>query len=87
MPTSYTYSGNQVFKLVGSGRHEDTIRIESNSTEKERSLQLILPTLCITYANMEFANKIGGEQKNFPYSTSYGPIFLNPQSSSTARRR
>jgi hypothetical protein len=56
MPTSYVYSGSQTFKLVGSGRHEDTLRIESNSTEKERSLKLMLPTLCITYASMEFAN-------------------------------
>jgi len=78
MPTAYTYSGSQVFKLVGSGRHEDTLRIETNSAEKERLLQLTLPTLCITYANMEFANKIGGEQKNFPDSASYGPAYFQP---------
>jgi hypothetical protein len=38
----------------------------------------MLPTLCITYASMEFANKIGGEQKNYPESANYGPKYFDP---------
>jgi hypothetical protein len=78
MPAAYLYTGSQAFKIVGSGRHEDTLRVESNSREKERQFRLVLPTLCITYAKMEFANRIGGEQANYPASRSYGPAFFDP---------
>lgn len=57
---------------------EDTLRVESNSREKERQFRLVLPTLCITYAKMDFANCIGGEKANYQASRSYGPAFFDP---------
>lgn len=78
MPAAYAYTGSQEFKIVGSGRHEDTLRVESNSREKERQFRLVLPTLCITYARMQFANQVGGEQVNYPASRSYGPAHFDP---------
>jgi hypothetical protein len=78
MPAAYLFTGSQEFHIVGSGRHEDTLRVESNSREKERPFRLVLPTLCITYAKMEFANRIGGQQANYPASRSYGPAFFDP---------
>lgn len=73
------WSGEQEFRLVGTNCHEDTLRIESNyPDEKERALKLVLPTLCITYADMKFTNAIGGEQENYPASIVYGPSFFDP---------
>jgi hypothetical protein len=75
---TYTWSGSYVFRLSGSGLHEDTLRIKSNYRKQEQMLKLILPTLCITYADMKFQNNIGGEQENYPASQAYGPLYFDP---------
>lgn len=74
------WHGQQEFWLVGTDHHEDTLRIESNysQAQAEHTLRLTLPTLCITYANMQFTNAIGGKQENYPASSKYGPIFFDP---------
>jgi hypothetical protein len=74
-----TWHGEQEFKLVGTERFEDTLRVETNyAQEMERTLMLILPTLCITYADMKFTNAVGGEQENYPASSAYGPVYFDP---------
>ncbi len=75
------WSGGQKFSIMGTNRHEDTLRIESNYLNMqtvEEPLKLILPTLCITYADMNFSNAIGGEQKSYPDSAHYGNTYFNP---------
>ena len=74
------WHGQQEFWLAGTDHHEDTLRIESNysQAQAEHTLRLTLPTLCITYANMQFTNAIGGKQENYPSSSKYGPIFFDP---------
>ena len=78
MPTTYTWGGSHTFRLNGAAVHEDTLRIRSHDRKQERMFKLVLPTLCITYAEMKFQNKIGGEQKNYPDSQSYGPLYFDP---------
>ncbi len=73
-----TWKGDYVFRLSGSGLHEDTLKIKSNYGKQEQMLRLILPTLCITYADAKFQDNIGGEQKNYPTSQVYGPAYFNP---------
>jgi hypothetical protein len=41
-------------------------------------LRIVLPTLCITYADMRFTNDIGGQQENYPASQVYGPKYFDP---------
>ncbi len=75
----FIWEGRQEFQLVGTDRFEDTLRIEADyGSQKESPLKLTLPTLCITYADLKFANSIGGEQEKFPASAAYGPSFFNP---------
>jgi hypothetical protein len=81
-PTSSSplvWRGKYEFWLTGTDHHEDTLWIEANYKNTEQPLRLTLPTLCITYADMGFANAIGGVQKNYPESSEYGPMFFNPQ--------
>lgn len=73
-----TWKGEYTFLLSGSGLHEDTLRIRSNYRKQEQLLKLIIPTLCITYADAKFQDSIGGEQLNFPASKGYGPAYFNP---------
>lgn len=73
-----TWEGKYAFRISGSGLHEDTLRIRSNYRKQEKMLRLILPTLCITYADGGFQDKIGGEQKNYPASRAYGPVYFDP---------
>jgi len=54
------------------------LRIRSNYRKQEQLLKLILPTLCITYADAKFQDGIGGEQLNFPASQAYGPAYFDP---------
>lgn len=68
----HVWSGKHAFQVSGSGLHEDTLKITSNYGDKERLLSLILPTLCITYADMAFQNAVGGEQAPYPASSAYG---------------
>jgi len=74
----YSWIGEHSFEINGSGLHEDTLRIEQNYRKSERMLKLILPTLCITYADMAFQNAVGGLQKNYPGSAAYGPVHFDP---------
>lgn len=75
---THTWKGKYIFRVNGSGLHEDTLRIKSNYRKQEQMLKLIFPTLCITYADMKFQNNIGGEQKNYPASQAYGPAYFDP---------
>lgn len=72
------WSGEHRFLITGIGIDDDTIRIEGDQRKTEKSLTLILPTLSITYADMKFANQIGGIQKKFPDSKDYGAQFFDP---------
>jgi hypothetical protein len=72
------WEGMQEFKIAGSGLHEDTLRVESNYQKQENMLKLVLPTLCITYADMKFQNAVGGEQANYPDSQVYGGRYFDP---------
>jgi len=80
MPTnaSFIWGGSQVFRLNRNAVHEDTLRIKSNYAKSEKILTLMLPTLCITYADMKFQNQVGGEQESFPQSQAYGPLYFDP---------
>ncbi|MCX6005696.1 MAG: hypothetical protein NTZ34_00320 [Chloroflexi bacterium] len=79
MPSvDYKWNGSQNFRMNGVAITEDTLRIKSNYTKSELMLRLILPTLCITYADMKFQNAIGGEQLNYPDSRVYGPKYFHP---------
>lgn len=73
-----TWKGKYAFRLSGSGLHEDTLRIKSNYRKQEQMLKLVLPTLCITYADAKFQDRVGGEQENFPASRAYGPAYFDP---------
>jgi hypothetical protein len=75
---SYTWSGKYDFRINGTGLHEDTLRIKSNYRKQEKMLKLVLPTLCITYADMKFQDSIGGVQENYPTSQAYGPAYFDP---------
>lgn len=72
------WKGEYYFQLSGSGLHEDTLKIKSNSGQQEKLLRLVLPTLCITYADAKFQDDIGGEQENYPASRVYGPAYFDP---------
>ena len=79
MPSPITWSGEQVVRIVGTALHEDTLRIRpSDFKQRENRYRLRLPTLCITYADVKFANDIGGEQERWPASAAYGPQFFDP---------
>ena len=79
MPSQpYTWTGEHRFEISGSGLHEDTLRIVGNYRKSEQMLKLVLPTLCITYADMAFQNAVGGLQANYPASSAYGPVYFDP---------
>ncbi len=73
-----TWTDKHEFLVTGSERHEDTLRIDCGRTKSEQPMRLVLPTLCITYADMKFANALGGEQTDYPDSAAYGPTFFDP---------
>jgi hypothetical protein len=54
------------------------LRIAASERKQEKMYRLILPTLCITYADMKFQNATGGLQKSYPHSIPYGPIYFDP---------
>jgi hypothetical protein len=76
--TVFSWTGEHKFLVSGGRRHEDTLYIETSPGKGEELLQLRLPTLCITYADMAFANAIGGAQVKYPSSRSYGPRHFDP---------
>jgi hypothetical protein len=76
--STIVWSGKHPFSITGTGRHEDTLRIESEHQKSEQPLTLVLPTLCITYADLKFANDIGGVQENYPASAAYGLAYFDP---------
>ncbi len=73
-----TWKGEHIFYINGTGHEDDTLRVRANRAETKKPLSLILPTLCITYADMKFANKIGGIQKAYPESIPYGEKYFKP---------
>lgn len=72
------WKGEYAFRLSGSGLHEDTLKIKSSYRKQEQMLKLVLPTLCITYADARFQDSVGGEQENFPTSRAYGSTHFDP---------
>lgn len=78
MSSPIKWSGRHMFYITGIGNDDDTIRIVGDQRKIEKLLTLVLPTLCITYADMQFANQIGGVQKKYPDSKEYGPQFFEP---------
>ena len=74
----FEWEGSYAFQIVGTDLHEDTLRVKSNYKDRQMPLKFILPTLCITYADMSFQNAVGGEQLEYPESQSYGPIHFSP---------
>lgn len=79
MRTPIKWNGTQAYYISGTEHDEDTIRIVADQQGTEEPLKLVLPTLCITYADMEFANKIGGVQEDYPDSAVYGPKYFDPR--------
>ena len=79
-PTSdpLIWSGEHDFDVVGTERYADSLHVKTPQKGGEELLHLILPTLCITYADMKFANDIGGVQENYPASQAYGPRYFDP---------
>jgi len=71
-----TWKGEQAFYIAGTEHDDDTIRIVADG--HELILKLVMPTLCITYADMKFANSVGGVQKDYPDSATYGPKYFDP---------
>lgn len=78
MSPTYFWTGTESFRLNASGLKEDTLRIAARDHKTEAIFTLVLPTLCITYADMKFQNAVGGMQSNYPASRAYGPAFFNP---------
>ena len=74
----YIWTGKQSFRLNASGLKEDTLRIVPNLRKAEAMFALVLPTLCITYADIKFQNAVGGLQANYPASRAYGPVYFDP---------
>ena len=72
------WKGEHTFYISGTDHEDDTIRIPSTYRKDEILHKLILPTLCITYADMKFANDIGGVQADFPDSKVYGNKYFDP---------
>lgn len=72
------WSGKHVFYIAGTDHDDDTIRIPASHRKDEILYKLLLPTLCITYADMIFANDIGGVQADFPDSKVYGKKYFDP---------
>ncbi len=73
------WKGEYKFNLSAVAAREDTLRVKVLRRKgNEDLLSLLLPTLCITYADMKFQDHIGGEQKNYPDSQGYGPAHFDP---------
>lgn len=75
---SIKWVGKHAFHISGTEHEHDTIQIVSVRRDIEEPLTLTLPTLCIPYADMEFANDIGGVQDGYPDSAVYGKYFDPP---------
>jgi hypothetical protein len=75
---AYAWSGKHDFSLNASRLKEDTLRILAQPAQSEAMFRLHLPTLCITYADMAFQNRVGGMQENYPSSAAYGPAYFDP---------
>ncbi len=72
------WKGKHVFFIAGTDHDDDTIRIPAGHRKDEIQYKLFLPTLCLTYADMKFANDIGGVQLEYPDSKIYGPKYFDP---------
>ncbi|HEY6510467.1 MAG TPA: hypothetical protein VI032_00725, partial [Burkholderiaceae bacterium] len=74
------WGGDYPFRVNGAAVHEDTLRVSSpyRVNKEGPPLSLLLPTLCISYADAKFQNQIGGVQAGYPASRTYGPTFFDP---------
>ena len=72
------WKGEHGFFMSGTDHEDDTIRIPASHRKDEALYKLILPTLCITYADMKFSNDIGGAQLDYPDSIIYGGKYFDP---------
>ena len=72
------WKGEHVFYIAGTDHDDDTIRIPAAHRKDEEFYKLILPTLCITFADMKFANEIGCKQADYPDSIPYGEKYFDP---------
>lgn len=78
MAEPIAWKGNQAFFVAGTDHEDDALIIDACYQYKDLTLSLVMPTLCITYADQKFANAIGGVQKDYPDSAPYGPGYFNP---------
>ena len=72
------WEGKHAFFISGTIHQDDSLQITSNAKDMKLPLTLTLPTLCITYADMAFANAIGGVQADYPESQAYGAAYFDP---------
>jgi hypothetical protein len=72
------WKGSQAVYVVGTEHEDNTLRFQPSQRHTEKILTVTLPTLCITYADMKFANAIGGVQQDYPDSQVYGTRFFDP---------
>ncbi len=77
-PEVYYWTGSQTVRMNASGLKEDTLRVSTETLNQKVHFTLVLPTLCITYADMKFQNAVGGLQASYPASTRYGPDYFDP---------
>lgn len=77
---SVMWGGAYPFRLNAVAVHEDTLRVTSSyrANKEGLPLRLVLPTLCISYAEAKFQNQIGGQQQGYPQSLAYGPVHFDP---------
>ena len=76
--TSIAWEGTHTFFISGTKHQDDSLLIVSKPMETKQLLTLTLPTLCITYADMAFANATGGIQDDYPESQAYGAVHFDP---------
>ena len=79
-PDILEWRGDHAFLVTGTVQREDTLRIVIDRKDEKipSELTLVLPTLCITLAQMKFTNDIGGVQEDFPESADYGLRYFDP---------
>lgn len=89
VPPFHWSGGQQEFHVTGTRYNADTLHVVTPrsyrrpvpfavSESPPLELMLVLPTLCITYADMAFANSIGGLQTDYPDSKDYSDYFDVP---------
>lgn len=70
------WAGTHRFFIGGTSHDHDTLRMVTDRPGMQASLALVLPTLCIPFADAHFANAIGGVQARYPDAAAYGPAYF-----------